>query len=153
MITKEEIDIMNEIIHEAFDSAPTVKGVRGCSNLMYLMYKYLKAKESDEIYCVKEASINGKTYLQFGQIEDGDDSKVGFDEAIKAIKEGKKAKRKSWKKEQHIEIAYDVSYNKNSYNKITADYKEVIAFIGTSGVQSGWLASQADMLAEDWIIF
>ena len=25
-----------------------------------------------------------------------------------------------------------------------------IAFCGTSGVQMGWLASQADMLAEDW---
>ena len=27
-----------------------------------------------------------------------------------------------------------------------------IAFVGTSGVQLGWLASQADMLAEDWKI-
>ena len=26
-----------------------------------------------------------------------------------------------------------------------------IAFVGTSGVQTGWLASQADMLAEDWV--
>lgn len=26
-----------------------------------------------------------------------------------------------------------------------------IAFIGTSGVQMGWLASQADMLANDWM--
>lgn len=26
-----------------------------------------------------------------------------------------------------------------------------IAFVGTSGVQMGWLASQADMLAEDWV--
>lgn len=25
-------------------------------------------------------------------------------------------------------------------------------FVGTSGVQMGWLASQADMLAEDWQI-
>lgn len=28
-----------------------------------------------------------------------------------------------------------------------------IAFVGTSGVQIGWLASQADMLAEDWCFF
>ena len=27
---------------------------------------------------------------------------------------------------------------------------KAIAFVGTSGVQMGWLASQADMLAEDW---
>ena len=26
-----------------------------------------------------------------------------------------------------------------------------IAFCGTSGVQLGWLASQADMLADDWV--
>ena len=26
------------------------------------------------------------------------------------------------------------------------------AFVGTSGVQMGWLASQADMLADDWTI-
>lgn len=28
-----------------------------------------------------------------------------------------------------------------------------IAFVGTSGVQIGWLASQADMLSEDWYVF
>ena len=27
---------------------------------------------------------------------------------------------------------------------------KAIAFVGTSGVQLGWLASQADMLSEDW---
>lgn len=29
---------------------------------------------------------------------------------------------------------------------------KAIAFCGTSGVQMGWLASQADMLADDWEI-
>lgn len=29
---------------------------------------------------------------------------------------------------------------------------KAIAFHGTSGVQIGWLASQADMLPEDWIV-
>lgn len=28
-----------------------------------------------------------------------------------------------------------------------------IAFVGTSGVQMGWLASQADMLATEWEVF
>ena len=28
---------------------------------------------------------------------------------------------------------------------------KAVAFVGTSGVQMGWLASQADMLAEDWM--
>lgn len=29
---------------------------------------------------------------------------------------------------------------------------KALAFVGTSGVQIGWLASQADMLATDWEI-
>jgi len=29
---------------------------------------------------------------------------------------------------------------------------KAIAFVGTSGVQLGWLASQADMLSEDWMV-
>ena len=29
---------------------------------------------------------------------------------------------------------------------------KALAFVGTSGVQLGWLASQADMLADDWKI-
>ena len=27
-----------------------------------------------------------------------------------------------------------------------------LVFVGTRGIQVGWLASQADMLAEDWLI-
>ena len=85
-------------------------------------------------------------------------SKIGFDEVIKAIKEGKKAKRNGWNgKEQYIELATNVSYKNSDGKIINANHEEAtncaIAFIGTSGVQLGWLASQADMLAEDWIIF
>lgn len=29
---------------------------------------------------------------------------------------------------------------------------KAVAFVGTSGVQLGWLASQADLLSEDWYI-
>lgn len=32
------------------------------------------------------------------------------------------------------------------------DFGKAISFVGKSGVQLGWLASQADMLAEDWRI-
>lgn len=37
------------------------------------------------------------------------------------------------------------------YKKIVCYWNRAIAFIGTSGVQMGWLASQADMLANDWM--
>ena len=66
-----------------------------------------------------------------------------FGEALEAIKNGKKAKRKGWNgKEQYIELAQNCNHE-NIGNK-------AIAFVGTSGVQMGWLASQADMLADDW---
>lgn len=63
--------------------------------------------------------------------------------------------RKNWNgKNQYIELATCVSY-KNSQGEIVNVNHETmgnnaIAFIGTSGVQLGWLASQADMLSDDW---
>ena len=46
------------------------------------------------------------------------------------------------------------SYENANKEIINAEHEAIgnkaIAFVGTSGVQLGWLASQADMLAEDW---
>ena len=79
-----------------------------------------------------------------------------FGEAIEAMKSGRKAQREGWNgKNQYIELATNISY-KNSEGKIInvehdAIGNAAIAFVGTSGVQLGWLASQADMLADDWV--
>ncbi|MBO5816087.1 MAG: DUF2829 domain-containing protein [Bacteroidales bacterium] len=80
-----------------------------------------------------------------------------FSDVLIAIQEGKKARRKGWNgKNQYIEIASNISYINASGEIINVDHKEIgnkaIAFVGTSGVQIGWLASQADMLANDWEI-
>lgn len=80
---------------------------------------------------------------------------MNFGEAIKAVKEGKRASRTGWNgKSQYIELATCVSY-KNTYGDVVnvnhdAIGNNAVSFVGTSGVQLGWLASQADMLAEDW---
>ena len=80
-----------------------------------------------------------------------------FGEAIEQAKDGKKIQRKGWNgKNQYIELATAISY-KNAAGEIVNCVHEAIgnqafAFVGTSGVQMGWLASQADMLAEDWQI-
>lgn len=81
-----------------------------------------------------------------------------FGKAIQYLKEGKKLQREGWNgKKQYIELATCISYR--NYNKeiINAEHEAIgnnaIAFVGTSGIQMGWLASQADMLAEDWKIF
>lgn len=79
----------------------------------------------------------------------------GFDEAIKYLKRGLKMKRKGWNgKNQYIELATNISYVNAAGQVVNCEHDAIgnkaIAFVGTSGVQMGWLASQADMLAEDW---
>lgn len=79
-----------------------------------------------------------------------------FGEAIRLIKQGKKVARKGWNgKNQYIELARNIGYKTADGEIINAEHKDIgnkaIAFVGTSGVQLGWLASQADMLAEDWV--
>ena len=81
-----------------------------------------------------------------------------FGQAIEAIKQGKRAKREGWNgKNQYIELAKNISYEAADGRIINAEHDAIgnkaVAFVGTSGVQLGWLASQSDMLAEDWIIF
>ena len=82
---------------------------------------------------------------------------MNFGQAIEAMKAGKKVQRKGWNgKNQYIELAMKVSYMNPDGDIVNVDHEQMgnkaIAFVGTSGVQLGWLASQADMLSEDWQI-
>lgn len=86
----------------------------------------------------------------------GGEATFGFGDAIKYVKRGLKLKRKGWNgKEQYIQLATGISYKDASGDIINCEHDAIgnmaIAFVGTSGVQMGWLASQADMLAEDWV--
>lgn len=85
------------------------------------------------------------------------EAKVSFGVAIEAIKNGHKAKRAGWNgKNQYIELAKNISYQNSKGEIVNAQHdaigNQAIAFVGTTGVQLGWLASQADMLAKDWIV-
>ena len=80
-----------------------------------------------------------------------------FGEAMKAVKNGKRIQREGWNgKNQYVELATGISYKSPSGEIVNADHEAIgnraLAFVGTSGVQLGWLASQADMLADDWKI-
>lgn len=82
---------------------------------------------------------------------------MSFGMAIEAAKLGSKIARKGWNgKNQYVELATSISYKNRSGFVINAEHNSIgnhaLAFVGTSGVQMGWLASQADMLADDWII-
>ena len=86
----------------------------------------------------------------------GGEATFGFGDAIKYMKRGLKLKRKGWNgKTQYIELASNISYKAPEGCIVNCEHEAIgnqaIAFVGTSGVQMGWLASQADMLAEDWM--
>lgn len=78
-----------------------------------------------------------------------------FGEALHMLKDGCKLARDGWNgKNQYIVLAKNIRFDtfdvKNWPLLHTAIGSKAIAFVGTSGTQMGWLASQADMLAEDW---
>lgn len=97
------------------------------------------------------------------QIADGENCPVlggeatfSFGDAIKYMKRGLRVKRKGWNgKNQYIQLASNISYMSTDGAVVNCEHdaigNQAIAFVGISGVQMGWLASQADMLADDWV--
>lgn len=86
----------------------------------------------------------------------GGEATFSFGEAIKYLKRGFKVARKGWNgKKQYIQLATGISYKTADNEIVNCEHDAIgnmaVAFVGTSGVQMGWLASQADMLAEDWM--
>lgn len=82
---------------------------------------------------------------------------TSFGAALECLKAGLKMKRKGWNgKNQYIELASCISYQSPDGEITNCEHEAIgnkaIAFVGTSGVQMGWLASQADMLADDWML-
>lgn len=82
---------------------------------------------------------------------------LSFGLAIEAAKKGHKIQRAGWNgKNQYVELATRISYVSADRVFMNAEHADIgnkaLSFVGTSGVQLGWLASQADMLADDWRI-
>lgn len=80
-----------------------------------------------------------------------------FGLALEYAKEGKRIARKGWNgKGQYVEIGTDFAYRTLGDNGVLVAHEDIgtnaLVFVGTRGRQVGWLASQADMLAEDWYI-
>ena len=85
-------------------------------------------------------------------------SGMNFGLAIEAAKMGKKIARAGWNgKNQYVELGHDFSYTApgdipvRPVQHLDID-SQALVFVGTRGRQVGWLASQADMLADDWKI-
>ena len=82
---------------------------------------------------------------------------MNFGLAIEAAKMGMKIARKGWNgKNQHVELGINFAYYSVAGICSETHHKDIgsaaLVFVGTRGRQVGWLASQADMLADDWYI-
>ena len=109
-------------------------------------------------YGVVPACIISQSYLARRCASDESSKELmSFSAALEKLKQGERIAREGWNgKGQYIELAKDLSYTGADGCIVNADHeamgKQAIAFVGTSGVQIGWLASQADMLSDDWYI-
>ena len=85
---------------------------------------------------------------------------MNFGLALEAAKMGEKIARAGWNgKGQYVELACCIAYlpwTRDRNDAVNINHDDIgnmaFAFVGTRGVQLGWLASQADMLADDWYI-
>lgn len=85
---------------------------------------------------------------------------LNFGLAIEAAKVGERIARRGWNgKGQYVELGTCFQYTSHSGDvpkstcvQHTDIGSAALVFVGTRGRQVGWLASQADMLADDWYI-
>ena len=82
---------------------------------------------------------------------------MNFGLALEAAKMGKKIARKGWNgKGQYVVLGRSFAYFTSGEMIYDAHHEDIgstaLVFVGTRGSQVGWLASQADMLADDWYI-
>lgn len=82
---------------------------------------------------------------------------MNFGLALEAAKKGMRIARKGWNgKNQYVELGESFRYVSRSTDEQYARHMDIgsaaLVFVGTRGRQVGWLASQADMLADDWMI-
>lgn len=80
-----------------------------------------------------------------------------FSGAIMELKYGKKLKRKNWNgQDQYITIGSNISWKEPDGTIVNLENKtmgnKAIIFHDTMGCQVGWLASQGDLLSDDWVV-
>ena len=76
---------------------------------------------------------------------------MSFSEALRALKQGKKLSRTGWNgKGLWLELQRPDANSKMTLPYIFMSYPDDAA--NTPGARVPWLASQTDMLAEDWLV-
>lgn len=128
---------------------PAVNNVKARYDYAQQAYEYFNAPE--------EPISAGEEATDVCPITGNCDNQFDFGEALRYLKRGIPVARLGWNgKEQYIMLARKISFETMDGKTFTPTHAAIgnnaIAFFGTSGIQMGWLASQADMLADDWHI-
>lgn len=90
--------------------------------------------------------------------DDAEEACMDFGAAIRAVKQGKKIARKGWNgKGQYVFMARDIEFvtdaDISAFDGKDVEVHDLLVIKTAQDVfQPGWLASQSDMLAEDWYI-
>ena len=86
------------------------------------------------------------------------DTIMTFGDAIEAVKDGQRVSRKGWNgKGMFVFLARDADFNTDA-DMTGIDQPEVpvhdmlVLKTAQNTLQPGWLATQTDMLAEDWFV-
>ena len=83
---------------------------------------------------------------------------MNFGLAIEAAKMGKRIARKGWNgKNMYVFLAYEADFvtdaDISAFDQLEVEVADMLVMkTAQDTFQPGWLASQADMLAEDWFI-
>ena len=140
----EKKTIMMHCSPEQSDNGKSVLDIRETQRVEYTLANILSDKWG--IATPENCPLlGGKNFMDFG------------DALHLAKRYGAKIAREGWNgKGQYVEVAKNISYLDPKDNVVNATHEAIgnmaLAFVGTSGVQLGWLASQADMLADDWYV-
>nr|WP_201264994.1 DUF2829 domain-containing protein [Brevibacillus reuszeri] len=78
---------------------------------------------------------------------------MNFGQAIEALKQGKKAARSGWNgKGMWLTLVPVCRYNPSDVNSLGLEKLPWIGMKTADNCFVPWLASQTDMLAEDWLV-
>lgn len=116
---------------------------------------YIERAYNDDLHLKTCHDIYIERWFPTHSIDTHDESRHDFGWCLYMLRNGCRCRRRGWNgKNQYIELAKCISYVGNDGGVVNVNHENIgnkaIAFVGTSGVQMGWLASQADMLADDW---
>ena len=121
----------------------------GCTNVIKDGYMYITG--SDDRFPVFMDAAEFDKYCRPA-------ISMNFGDALEALKDGKRVARAGWNgKNMYIFLAYEADFvtdaDISAFDQMEVEVGDMLVMkTAQDTFQPGWLASQADMLAEDWYI-